>query len=149
MHKWVKAGRSGRGWGRGEGGLARRPGVVCKAQSEMQLGRPEPSFLCLGWLPSPRPQGTQIGPPLLLPWLEEALSPIQGLRLQPGFPVPRGGAPGQQASHGYLSQRTGSELFPLSTSVAALPAVRRGREDSGPAACPPHCPWSFVWDKGH
>lgn len=61
--------------------------------------------LSLSWLaPLPQAPGHTDQAPLLLPWLEEALSPIQGLRLQPRFPVPRGGAPGQQASHGYLSQ---------------------------------------------
>lgn len=67
MHKWIKAGRSGRGWGRGEGGLARRPGAVCKAQSEMQLGRPSsvalrsPAFFVLAGSPPPGPRAHRSG----------------------------------------------------------------------------------------
>ena len=66
-------GRSGRGWGRGEGGLARRPGAVCKVQSEMQLGRPSPvalqspAFFVLAGSPPPGPRAHRSGSTLASP----------------------------------------------------------------------------------
>ena len=78
--------------------------VTGAAGQAKPCGSGESGLPCPSLLPSPRPQGTELRPPHLLPWLEEALSPTRGLRLRQGSLAPGGGAPGQQASHRYLSQ---------------------------------------------
>lgn len=67
--------------------------VTDAAGQAKPCGSVESSLLCPGLLPSPRPWGTQLGPPHLLPWLEEALSPTKGLGLQPGLLVPQRSGP--------------------------------------------------------